>query len=99
VSIPNTIEDLMDSIPEFKQAEFPGCMSSSDATPVIYEKCHSRLMIHYHAKSKMAINAFSYCCKLKVKYFQIQLLDFLVDEMMNLLFCLMDCFPECTIKH
>jgi hypothetical protein len=50
----------MDSMYEFNQTGFPGCIDSSDATQIIHGQCHSRLKNHHlGANSSMATTAFN----------------------------------------
>jgi hypothetical protein len=51
------VYELMDCMHEFNQAEFPGCIGSSDAMDVFHENCHSQLKNHHlGAKNNMATN-------------------------------------------
>jgi Plant transposon protein len=53
---PSTAEEIADSMKEFSDAGFNGCIGSADATHVIMEKCTARLK-NQHSGGKLAQSA------------------------------------------
>jgi hypothetical protein len=46
VKFPETKQEIRDSMHEFKQAGYDGCIGSTDATHIIMEKCWAKLKNH-----------------------------------------------------
>ena len=46
VKMPETEDEILDSMHEYHEAGFTGCIGSSDATHIIMEKCNARLKNH-----------------------------------------------------
>ena len=60
VITPTTKEEIAQHLPEFEISDFPGATASSDATPIIHEKCMNSLKrVHQGGKSKYATRAYN----------------------------------------
>jgi hypothetical protein len=59
VKAPETAEEIADSMAEFTEAGFPGCIGSTDATHIVMEKCSYRIRNnHLGGKSSLTTRAF-----------------------------------------
>jgi len=60
VKVPSDLAEVEDSMREYAQAGFPGCIGSSDATHVTLEKCWAKIAnMHLGGKSSHTTRAFN----------------------------------------
>jgi hypothetical protein len=59
IKLPESEEEIADSMAEFVEAGFDGCIGSADVTHIVLEKCHSRLKNqHLGGKSSLTTRAY-----------------------------------------